>query len=44
MVASRYWREIAQYLSVKNKLISGEEDAKFLGEENEWLAMYRKKN
>ncbi|MCB0433034.1 MAG: UDP-2,3-diacylglucosamine diphosphatase, partial [Mangrovimonas sp.] len=29
--------KLAQYLSVKNKLISGEEDAKFLGEEGEWL-------
>jgi UDP-2,3-diacylglucosamine hydrolase len=34
---------IAQYLSVKNKLISGDEDAKFLGENNEWLAQYSKK-
>lgn len=34
---------LAQYLSVKNKLISGEEDVKFLGEENEWLAQYCKK-
>ncbi|WP_188649984.1 UDP-2,3-diacylglucosamine diphosphatase [Yeosuana aromativorans] len=34
---------IAQYLSVKNKLISGEEDAQFLGEDNEWLALYSKK-
>ncbi|MDX1830083.1 MAG: UDP-2,3-diacylglucosamine diphosphatase [Lutibacter sp.] len=34
---------IAQYLSVKNKLISGEEDIKFLGEENEWLVQYCKK-
>lgn len=34
---------LAQYMSVKNKLISGEEDAKFLGEENEWLALYAKK-
>lgn len=34
---------IAQYLSVKNKLISGDEDAKFLGEENEWLAQYSQK-
>ncbi|WP_298365082.1 UDP-2,3-diacylglucosamine diphosphatase [uncultured Lutibacter sp.] len=33
---------IAQYLSVKNKLISGEEDVKFLGEENEWLVLYCK--
>ena len=31
---------IAQYLSVKNKLISGDEDAQFLGEENEWLVQY----
>ena len=34
---------IAHYLSVKNKLISGDEDAKFLGEENEWLAQYSQK-
>ncbi|MDV7186428.1 UDP-2,3-diacylglucosamine diphosphatase [Lutibacter sp. TH_r2] len=33
---------LAQYLSVKNKLISGEEDVKFLGEENEWLVLYCK--
>ena len=32
--------KLAQYLSVKNKLISGEEDAKFLGQENEWLVQY----
>ncbi|MDB2385338.1 UDP-2,3-diacylglucosamine diphosphatase [Polaribacter sp.] len=32
--------KLAQYLSVKNKLISGDDDAKFLGEENEWLAQY----
>jgi UDP-2,3-diacylglucosamine hydrolase len=31
---------LGQYMSVKNKLISGEEDAKFLGEENEWLVQY----
>ncbi|UMB52941.1 UDP-2,3-diacylglucosamine diphosphatase [Lutibacter sp. A64] len=31
---------LAQYLSVKNKLISGEEDVKFLGEDNEWLVHY----
>lgn len=31
---------MAQYFSVKNKLISGDEDATFLGEENEWLAIY----
>jgi UDP-2,3-diacylglucosamine hydrolase len=34
---------IAQHLSVKNKLLSGEEDAKFLGAENEWLAQYAKR-
>ena len=34
--------QIAQYLSVKNKLISGDDDAKFLGEDNEWLALYSK--
>ncbi|RNC88474.1 MAG: UDP-2,3-diacylglucosamine diphosphatase [Winogradskyella sp.] len=34
---------IAQYFSVKNKLISGDDDAKFLGEENEWLVQYSKK-
>ncbi|MBA3985073.1 MAG: UDP-2,3-diacylglucosamine diphosphatase, partial [Flavobacteriales bacterium] len=34
---------IAKHLSVKNKLISGEEDKEFLGEENEWLAIYAKR-
>ncbi len=34
---------IGHYMSVKNKLISGDDDAKFLGEENEWLAIYSKK-
>ncbi|NNK27783.1 MAG: UDP-2,3-diacylglucosamine diphosphatase [Flavobacteriaceae bacterium] len=33
---------LAQYFSVKNKLISGDEDIKFLGEENEWLVQYCK--
>jgi len=33
---------LAQYFSVKNKLISGNEDVKFLGEENEWLVQYCK--
>lgn len=32
--------KFAQYLSTKNKLISGEEDIKFLGEDKEWLAQY----
>ena len=31
---------LGHYLSVKNKLISGDVDARFLGEENEWLAQY----
>ena len=35
--------QLGQYMSVKNKLISGEEDAKYLGDENEWLALYCKK-
>jgi len=34
---------VAQYLSVKNKLISGDDDATFLGEENEWLVQYCKR-
>jgi UDP-2,3-diacylglucosamine hydrolase len=33
---------IAQYMSVKNKLISGDDDAIFLGEDNEWLIQYCK--
>jgi UDP-2,3-diacylglucosamine hydrolase len=34
---------LAQYLSVKNKLISGDEDVTFLGEEKEWLILYAKR-
>ena len=34
---------LGHYFSVKNKLISGVEDAQFLGEENEWLAQYCKR-
>ena len=34
---------VAQHLSVKNKLISGDEDKEFLGEEQEWLAQYSKR-
>ncbi len=34
---------IGHYLSVKNKLISGDDDATFLGEDNEWLAVYCKR-
>ena len=29
-------------MSVKNKLISGDDDATFLGEENEWLVQFCK--
>lgn len=35
--------KLAQYLSVKNKLISGEADVKFLGEDKEWLVQYAKR-
>ena len=35
--------KLGQYMSVKNKMISGEEDFKFWGEENEWLVQYCKK-
>ncbi|OMP32405.1 UDP-2,3-diacylglucosamine diphosphatase [Mangrovimonas sp. DI 80] len=35
--------KLAQYLSVKNKLISGDEDAAFLGEDKEWLVQYSKR-
>ena len=34
---------LGHYLSVKNKLISGEEDAAFLGEDKEWLVLYAKR-
>ena len=34
---------LAQYLSVKNKLISGDADVRFLGVENEWLVQYAKR-
>ena len=35
--------QLAHYLSTKNKLISGNADVKFLGEENEWLVLYSKR-
>jgi len=35
--------KLGQYLSVKNKLISGDEDVKFLGEDQEWLVLYAKR-
>ena len=34
---------LAQYFSINNKLISGEEDIHFLGEEKEWLVQYSKR-
>ena len=34
---------LGQYMSVKNKLISGDEDATYLGDEKEWLVQYCKK-
>jgi UDP-2,3-diacylglucosamine hydrolase len=34
---------IAQYFSVKNRMISGEEDVRFLGEDREWLVQYAKR-
>ena len=34
---------LGNYLSVKNKLISGDEDITFLGEDQEWLVQYAKK-
>ncbi len=34
---------LAQHLSLKNKMISGVEDQKFLGEDNEWLIQYCKR-
>ncbi len=34
---------LAQYFSVKNRLISGDDDIKFLGEDKEWLVQYSKR-
>ncbi len=34
---------LAQYFSVRNRLISGAEDVKFLGEDKEWLVQYAKR-
>lgn len=34
---------LAQHLSVNNKIISGDADAKFLGEDKEWLVQYCKR-
>jgi UDP-2,3-diacylglucosamine hydrolase len=35
--------QLGQYMSVKNKMISGDEDFKFLGEDKEWLVQYCKR-
>ncbi len=34
---------LGQHLSVNNKIISGEADAKYLGEDGEWLILYAKR-
>jgi UDP-2,3-diacylglucosamine hydrolase len=34
---------IAQYFSMKNKLLSGVDDIEYKGEDNEWLVQYAKK-
>ncbi|PIB33160.1 UDP-2,3-diacylglucosamine hydrolase [Gaetbulibacter sp. 5U11] len=34
---------LGQYMSVKNKMISGDDDAKFLGDDKEWLVQYCKR-
>ena len=34
---------LAKHLSVSNKLISGDDDAKFLGVDKEWLVLYAKR-
>ena len=34
---------LAQHLSVNNKIISGDADARFLGEDKEWLVQYCKR-
>lgn len=35
--------KLGQFMSVKNKMISGDEDFKFLGEDKEWLVQYCKR-
>lgn len=35
--------KLGQYMSVKNKMISGDEDIDFLGEDKEWLVQYCKR-
>jgi UDP-2,3-diacylglucosamine hydrolase len=40
----RSWRKTGAIPVRKNKLISGDEDVTFLGEDNEWLILYSKRN
>lgn len=35
--------KLGQHLSVKNKMISGDEDSNYLGDEKEWLVQYAKR-
>ena len=35
--------KLGQYMSVKNKMISGDDDAKYLGDDKEWLVQYCKR-
>ena len=35
--------KLGQYMSIKNKMISGDEDANYLGDEKEWLVQYCKR-
>lgn len=35
--------KLGQYMSIKNKVISGDEDANYLGDEKEWLVQYCKR-
>ena len=42
LIPPYFGMKLATYLSTENKLISGEEDAKFLGEDKEWLVIHSK--
>src|SRR5690606_30083090 len=35
--------KLSQHLSAQNMITSGDDDVKFLGEENEWLVQYAKR-
>ncbi len=43
MVTSGFGGETRPIFICKNKLISGDSDVKFLGEDNEWLVQYAKR-